>query len=76
MTYRAINAIPNNEMKEIKKVKLCINLSNRIFLNNFCVMAVLFELAQIRRDVIFAELIIIIKTVNSNGNYNDDTIYM
>ena len=76
MTYRAITAIPNNEMKEIKKVKLCINLSNRIFLNNFCVMAVLFELAQIRRDVIFAELIIIIKTVNSNGNYNDDTIYM
>ena len=39
-------------------------------------MAVLFELAQIRRDVIFAVLIIIIKTVNSNGNYNDDTIYM
>ena len=76
MTYRAITAIPNNEMKEIKKVKLCISLSNRIFLNNFCVMAVLFELAQIRRDVIFAELIIIIKTVNSNGNYNDDTIYM
>ena len=31
LTYSAIAAIPNDELKGIKKVKLCINLSDRIF---------------------------------------------
>ena len=68
MTYRAIAAIPNNEMKEIKKIKVCINLSNRIFLKNFSVIALILMCYVLNLELLS-------NTVNSNGNYNDDTIY-
>ena len=75
MTYRAIAAIPNNEMKEIKKIKVCINLSNRIFLKNFSVMALILNLHKLGGTCYVLNLELLSNTVKSNGNYNDDTIY-
>ena len=75
MTYRAIAAVPNNEMKEIKKIKVCINLSNRIFLKNFSVMALILNLHKLEGTCYVLNLELLSNTVNSNGNYNDDTIY-
>ena len=75
MTYRAIAAISNNEMKEIKKIKVCIKLSNRIFLKNFSVMALILNLHKLGGTCYVLNLELLSNTVNSNGNCNDDTIY-